>query len=904
MDVWTNLSTFGKGRLMVSAIGDMFSRSLKTFLRPVLALWEDPQVMELVIHGSSEVWVDRGCSLEKVDEVFPSDQLGQAIRQIGQLVGVLINEENPHLSKQLPDGTELSIAVPPLAKAGPILAIRKGNYEQPSLDEMIQGGFLTSAVADFVKLSLLAQQSVLVVGPTGSGVQTLFQALVRSLPTSERLVRLERESPAPLEHPHLMSFSLNAENGVRTPLQSLLSTVMMLRPHRVVVEHLGHEDVATLLPWLAGGYPGSLATLRAFDVEHAMQVLQMWGLRESPELSVPAIRSQVVSAFPLVIVCRRLPNGMAQVDAVSELLPLSEKGSCRVLPLFRRRFLERSRNPDVDDISDSPTGVLLPAGHIPSFWSHIRHLRGGYLDRAFFHPANYDGEGNRLENKAIPAMAPVGVPMEEAEERDTRSRPVVEREVPAAPPAPPAPEKSKKKKEPAPSSASVLESKIRDRLLKQALTESTEESDEEAEATFLQHASPEPPSEPPEPSAAFEDMGEDVPTEPGQSLKELMDEAEESPAPVAPAMPPAFSAPPLEDVKTLVHHTESPEKSVGDPFDKVPTRVASQQITKQREPNVAIPGVEASLPSAVPQQVILGGKGLMDSQEISSALTVSRTTSPRDNNEAVSTAPHVPVDAELIAAGKDMDISVDTAHPLDISDMVVEEENASVVSEADLRWVEQELREQAPLRPRNEKPHLATEVVPREMMTPPHRPALPDNDLHTDPENTFRHGQRSPLIGPDQPQVHTVPETPSIEDDSDQTYIPQRQQSPSVMVRRGSRQVVSPSNPSIETYTADVSSASTSIRGRSPLADPAFVAGQKERKGPPPLPSQGSLPASPASNAPRPAVPPPLPNNRAQGIRPPSSPPPAMLSIQNSDADEGSNEATLIRGRRPPTFKK
>ena len=170
---------------MVSAIGDMFSRSLKTFLRPVLALWEDPQVMELVIHGSSEVWVDRGCSLEKVDEVFPSDQLGQAIRQIGQLVGVLINEENPHLSKQLPDGTELSIAVPPLAKAGPILAIRKGNYEQPSLDEMIQGGFLTSAVTDFVKLSLLAQQSVHVVGPTGSGVQTLFQALVRSLPTSE-----------------------------------------------------------------------------------------------------------------------------------------------------------------------------------------------------------------------------------------------------------------------------------------------------------------------------------------------------------------------------------------------------------------------------------------------------------------------------------------------------------------------------------------------------------------------------------------------------------------------------------------------------------------------------------------------------------------------------------------------
>lgn len=908
-----NLQRMREGRRMVSAIGDMFSRSLRTFLRPVMPLWEDPQVMELVIHGSSEIWVDRGRSLEKVEEIFPADQLSQAIRQIGQLVGVLINEENPHLSKQLPDGTELSIAVPPLAKAGPIVAIRKGQYEQPTLEHLIESDFLTAAVAEFVQLSLEAQQSILLVGATGSGVQTLFQALIRSLPSGERLVRLERESPTPLEHPHIMSFSLSSEGSERVPLQSLLSTVMMLRPHRVLVERMGHEDVATLLPWLSGGFPGSVATLRAFSVEHAVQVLEMWGLQESPGLSVTALRSQVASAFPLVIACKRLANGTAQVDAVSELLPLSDKGDCRVLPLFRRRFLDRSRTSE--SAVDEPSGVLLPVGHIPSFWSHVRHLRGGLLDRAFFHPANYNSEGVRLENKAIPAMAPVGVSMEVGEERETRSRPTtVERDVRELRETREASNeaRSTQSKGDTPASARALESKLRKRLQETVLPEPEDDDEDDADETFLQHSSPEaPPAEEPLSigPVGSQDHSKDIPTEPGQSLSSLMSEAEESKrSPVAPSVPPAFSAPPMEDSQTLVHPVEPavvPNKPSPKPtLDKTPTRVAPKQAAPPPpDPAAAIPGLGPSHAMANSQQVILGGKGLMDSQEISSALTVSRTTPPRTQKEGVSTAPHVPLEAEMLAVRQDIDASSEEPHSLDISDMVVEEENSSVVSEADLRWVEQELREQSPLRQRDNSPHLATEVVPREMMAPK-RPALPEQDLYTDPEDTFRHGQHTPVLNQGQPQSETVRELSSVDDDPNLTHIPARfaesNGSSSVMVRRGSRQVIAP-NPSGPEHTADISSASTSIRGRSPLVEPAFGAGQGERKGPPPIPSQGSLPTAGPS---RPIGPPPLPGSRPQGIRPPSSPPPQMLSLEDSSNDEGSNEATLIRGRRPPPYKK
>ncbi len=898
---------------MVSAIGDMLSRSLRTFLRPVMPLWEDPQVMELVIHGSSEIWVDRGRSLEKVEEIFPADQLSQAIRQIGQLVGVLINEENPHLSKQLPDGTELSIAVPPLAKAGPIVAIRKGQYEQSTLGHLIESDFLTAAVAEFVQLSLEAQQSILLVGATGSGVQTLFQALIRSLPSGERLVRLERESPTPLEHPHIMSFSLSPECSERVPLQSLLSTVMMLRPHRVLVERMGQEDVATLLPWLSGGFPGSVATLRAFSVEHAVQVLEMWGLCESPGLSVTALRSQVASAFPLVVACKRLANGTAQVDAVTELLPLSDKGDCRVLPLFRRRFLDRSRTPE--SAVDEPSGVLLPVGHIPSFWSHVRHLRGGLLDRAFFHPANYNSEGVRLENKAIPAMAPVGVLMEESEERETRSRPAtVERDVRELRESREASNeaRSTQSKGDTPALVWALESKLRKRLQETVLPESTDDEEDDADETFLQHSSPEaPPTEAPLSigPVGSQDHSKDIPTEPGQSLSSLMNEAEESKRSlVAPSVPPAFSAPPMEDSQTLVRPVEStvlPNHSSPKPtLDKAPTRVAPQQATfPPLDLAAAIPGLGPSHAMANSQQVILGGKGLMDSQEISSALTVSRTTPPRANKEGVSTAPHVPLEAEMLAVRQDIDTSSEEPHSLDISDMVVEEENSSVMSEADLRWVEQELREKAPLRQRDNSPHLATEVVPREMMAPK-RPALPEQDLYTDPEDTFRHGQHTPVLNQGQPQSETVRELSSVDDDPDLTHIPARfteSNGPSsVMVRRGSRQVIAP-NPSSPEHTADISGASTSIRGRSPLVEPVFGADQNERKGPPPIPSQGSLPSAGPS---RPIGPPPLPGSRPQGIRPPSSPPPQMLSLEDSSNDEGPNEATLIRGRRPPPYKK
>lgn len=1019
----------------MSTNGELLFKSLKTFLKPILPLWEDIQISEIQIHGTQGIWVDRTGTLEKVDILFPEPELVQGIRKIGQFFGVLLNEDNPFLHHHLSDGTEISLLLPPLSPSGSILVIRKPVTASTSLVDLCQSDVLSPAVADFLRLACLTHQSILVVGTRETLSHQLVQALIQIIPSHERMVCLEQGIDCSLQHPNLWPIRIDPAQTKDDPLalQKLFPAVIALRPQRLVIENLAGQHTPFLLSWLTNGYPGSFGTLRASHIQHAMQILETYGMQFHDKTPLLALRTQIATAFPLVVACRQGTNGEYGVDEVSEILPLSAQGLYRFLPIFRRQTLQLNVSNPSNAVLQQTAEALLPTGNIPSFWPYIRHLEQGLLDRAFFHPANYDEWGRRQEGKSIPSAAPIGIPAEE-EEVDTRFRSSRERETHdnfvqtqiraerpvlgmlSSPVEPTAPSPVQ------PDSVPVIATAVPTSFVSSNLSQ----ADKEPETADVSRAFPiRPPVEPaastpipasqerlknravatpesekknvlsksakePEPvgilerikavdliraaesARAIESLQEkkapqegelgnkkegvggnwgavepfkrpvfqeqhaknsdDVITEPGRNLQELVSETE--PPSVSVTIPPAFAIP---DDEQEVQDTNSLSKLESDSFfagmevesriiEKLPTQISpsspflpersEDRSSEQKGPYSPSPGGGISLFS------VPGKKnqepGMVDSAGMSSILTVSRVTPSRDKSDAVSTAPHVPLDSEMMAIVNNEPIN-ESHHILELSD-VIADESPSIVSEEDLRWVEQELRRPSPVQSREQSttmlpnPALITEVVTRERMIAQPTvsggapPSLPDEDLYTDPEDTFRQG-KTPLLHANQTKSssQTERETASVEEMGDMTFIPAQNATnphPSVMVRRGSRQVVAPPMP-----TTRIEHESTSIRGQSPVRGanptlpPASFTAPETMTPVPPVSSSFLLPPDNDATL--------LPDKRPVGIRPPSTPgfrpptaqPQSPPPSPSSNTQAQANDATLIREKRPPRFK-
>ena len=69
------------------------------------------------------------------------------MRAIAQSVGRVIDDDNPRLDARLPDGSRIHVVLPPMAKNGTTVAIRKFSKEKLTLGDLISFGSLSKVRA-------------------------------------------------------------------------------------------------------------------------------------------------------------------------------------------------------------------------------------------------------------------------------------------------------------------------------------------------------------------------------------------------------------------------------------------------------------------------------------------------------------------------------------------------------------------------------------------------------------------------------------------------------------------------------------------------------------------------------------------------------------------------------------
>lgn len=358
----------------------LFSESLRAFLRPVVPFLDDPEVSEVLINGPEEVWVESRGKLSRTQASFTEEGLLAAARNLAQSVGRPLTEERPRLDARLPDGSRVHVVLPPVARRGAAISIRKFLGAKLSPERLVELGALSREMCRFLAAAVALRANAIVSGGTGSGKTSLLAALAGLIPEDERILTLEDCAELQLPHPHLVSLETRPADRAgkgEVGIGDLLHSALRLRPDRIVVGEVRGGECFHLLQAMNTGHGGALATVHANAPLDTLRRLESLCLLSGVELPLRAVRAQIASAVHLVLCCARLADGSRRVTSVAEVLPLDERGEYRVQELFV--FEQTGRG-----ASGAVLGRHRATGALPLLMPRFASAGFSDLDAAFF----------------------------------------------------------------------------------------------------------------------------------------------------------------------------------------------------------------------------------------------------------------------------------------------------------------------------------------------------------------------------------------------------------------------------------------------------------------------------------------------------------------------------------------
>ncbi|PZR79499.1 MAG: P-type DNA transfer ATPase VirB11 [Stutzerimonas stutzeri] len=309
------------------------ARNLTVFvdraLEPVRPWLDDDQVVEICANGPGEVWVERFGEAAMERHAVPA-LTAQAIRYLAERVaghsGQSVNEEHPLLSAALPSGERFQGVLPPATTDGGAFAIRKQVIKEMGLDdyrrlgsfrqvEMAGAGALSDTdrqlcqyldagrIEDFIRLAVVSRYSILLSGGTSSGKTTFLNAILKEVPTEERIITIEdTREVRPIQPNHLPLVASKGDQGeARVTVEMLLQASLRLRPDRIFLGEIRGAEAYSFLRAINTGHPGSITTVHADSPAGAFEQLALMVMQAGLGLKREEIVAYIKSVLPIVI---------------------------------------------------------------------------------------------------------------------------------------------------------------------------------------------------------------------------------------------------------------------------------------------------------------------------------------------------------------------------------------------------------------------------------------------------------------------------------------------------------------------------------------------------------------------------------------------------------------------------
>ena len=342
-------------------------------------LLEDDTISEIMVNAFDDIYVERQGRLEKTNVMYSDhDAVMATIERIIAPLGRRIDESSPMVDARLKDGSRVNAIIPPLALKGPCITIRKFSKKKLSDKDLVDFGAVSQKMMDFLRMTVIHKQNVIISGGTGSGKTTLLNVLSNHIPKGERVVTVEDAAELQLSQPHLVSLESrppNIEGKGQITIRELVKNCLRMRPDRIVVGECRGAEALDMLQAMNTGHEGSLTTAHANTPRDMLSRIEVMVLMAGMELPTQAIREQIASAINIIVQQSRFPDGSRRITHITEITGL-ESGKIQLQDIFRFKQ-------DGFDKDGMVVGNYIATGLIPEFYENLT-ARGIKIDMGVF----------------------------------------------------------------------------------------------------------------------------------------------------------------------------------------------------------------------------------------------------------------------------------------------------------------------------------------------------------------------------------------------------------------------------------------------------------------------------------------------------------------------------------------
>lgn len=378
------LSRSDRDRLIMEVQHEVFG------LGPLETLMKDPEISDILVNSSSQIYVERYGKLEKTDVRFRDDaHLMQIIERIVTRVGRRVDESSPMVDARLADGSRVNAIIPPLALDGPVLSIRRFGAERLTINDLIQFNSMPPQMADVAAACVKSRLNMLVSGGTGAGKTTLLNCLSNYIPDSERIVTIEDSAELKLQQDHIVRLETrppNIEGQGSVTARDLVRNALRMRPDRIVIGEVRGGEALDMMQAMNTGHDGSISTIHANGARDALSRLETMMLMAGINLPERALREQIASALDIIVQLTRMQDGSRKVIEFTEVTGMEGSTiTTQTIFKFDQKGVENGK----------VVGEFVATGVMPSFMDRLERY-GFRIPNTHFLPVSIGAKRRAL----------------------------------------------------------------------------------------------------------------------------------------------------------------------------------------------------------------------------------------------------------------------------------------------------------------------------------------------------------------------------------------------------------------------------------------------------------------------------------------------------------------------------
>src|ERR1700728_4400951 len=280
------------------------------FLRPIEPLLMDDSVSEIMGNPDASWWYERDGMMHRDAAIsFDAGRLRTGLEVIANQLGKHLDEDNPVLHAQLPDGSRLAAVIPPVVRPSPALVIRKFPNRHYTVDDLIARGTLTQPLADLLSEQIRNGKTVLISGGTSTGKTTVLRVLANAIPEEQRIVVIEDTSELHIKKPNMLAVECQTDTfKANVTFDDLLKSALRWRPDRIILGEVRGIEARTLLDSLNTGHAGSLATIHANSAEKALHRFANLVMRNHGQTTFSDTEAEIGESVDFIVQVERLPG--------------------------------------------------------------------------------------------------------------------------------------------------------------------------------------------------------------------------------------------------------------------------------------------------------------------------------------------------------------------------------------------------------------------------------------------------------------------------------------------------------------------------------------------------------------------------------------------------------------------